>query len=235
MSPLTRFTHPLLNALVGHPLRLAFTHTRVVGRRNVPRRGPLIVVSNHLCNVDPVLIDMMCPRPIAFMAKEELFGVPLVGLLARLYGTFPVRRLEADWRALRRAEAILQAGGAVGMFPEGTRSRTWALKRAHPGTAYLALRTGAPFLPVAVAGSEAITSLGQLFRRHRVTVTFGSPFRLAPVERITKSEVEEATRAIMARIAQLLPERYRGVYAAVEGAGSAAAETSVGGTTKEGG
>ena len=158
------------------------------------------------------------PRRLVFMAKHEMFQWPILGLVARLGGAFPVRRSEADLGALRKATQVLRNGEALVMFPEGTRSRDARLHEAHPGTALLALRSEAPVLPVAITGTEKVVIIRLpldliRLRRPRVHVVVGQPFFLPPVERITTEEVERCTGIIMARIAALLPPSYRGQYA----------------------
>src|SRR5439155_21637482 len=105
--------------------------------------GPLIVVSNHFAWVDPVMLGAYFPRPLIFMAKQELWRRRPIGWIVERYGAFPVRRGEADRGAIRAALGILEAGGALGIFPEGTRSRSGVLSSPHPGAGLLALRSGA--------------------------------------------------------------------------------------------
>jgi 1-acyl-sn-glycerol-3-phosphate acyltransferase len=191
----------------------------VVGREHVPLEGPLILASNHLNNADPPAVALAMPRLPTFMAKREMTTWPILGPAFRAFGAFPVRRGEADLSALRAASEVVQSGAMLVMFPEGTRSRTGGLSRGHPGTGLIALRTGAPVLPVAVTGTEHVRwpwiFLKPLSMRH-VKVTIGEPFRLPPVERINSEAATEATATIMRRIAALLPPQYRGVYADVE-------------------
>lgn len=196
---------------------------RIEGLEHVPASGPILVVCNHLHNADPVLISAAFPRPLHFMAKKELFSIPVIGWLIRRVGSFPVDRGRADRAALRRAEAVLQQGIAVGMFPEGTRSVSRSLQRAHPGAALVALRSGVPVLPVVITGSERLPGNGAKARReagvaepdpgHKgVRVQIGEPFHLPspPSGRLTS---EAAIEAMMVQLAHLLPPAYRGVYA----------------------
>ncbi|GBD13760.1 1-acyl-sn-glycerol-3-phosphate acyltransferase [bacterium HR24] len=193
---------------------------QVQGLEHVPRRGPLIVASNHLSLADPPIITAVVPRRIVWMAKKELFDIPGLGLAFHLFGCLPVRRFEADLGALREARRVLERGLALGMFPEGTRSGRPGMNRAWPGTALLALQTGAPVLPVGIMGSEHIRLPGDIvaflrLRRYPVRVVIGRPFTLPRPERLRTAQVERATEAIMARIAGLLDPPYRGVYARV--------------------
>lgn len=189
------------------------TDCKVRGLENVPRGGPFILVSNHLNLADPPILSTIVPRRVVWMAKKELLDMPVIGLLYRLAGTIPVRRFEADLRALRRCQEALAHGHVVGMFPEGTRSRNSALQRGHPGAALLAMRMGVPVVPAAIWGTESIRLPGGLFRRTRVNVAFGEGFTLPLARRVRKEQVEDGTDLIMRRIAALLPPDYRGVYA----------------------
>ena len=197
------------------------------GREHVPKNGPLIVASNHLNNADPPFLARALGRPPIFMAKKEMVEKPVIGALFRAWGAFPVRRGEPDRAALRAAEDVLRRGEVLLMFPEGTRSRTGAMNHAHPGTGLIALRTGAPILPMAITGTEGIRwpycFLKPLSVR-RVRVTIGEPFTLPPVARINTESARDATEQIMRHVATLLPSQYRGVY----GADAAAGEAPVG-------
>lgn len=190
-----------------------FGRWEVCGRSNVPRRGPLIVVANHLHNADPPLLAASLPRRVHFMAKAEFFRTRASRLPIGLFGGFPVRRDEADLAALRAAQALLKSGAAIGLLPEGTRNRTGvAMQAAHPGAALLALRSHAPVLPVAITGTEQIHSLGILLKRPRITVTIGEPISLDAGGRINRAAVEHGTEQIMRAIAALLPPEYRGQW-----------------------
>ena len=216
-------TRAVLRTILRRLLRMLIGF-RVEGLEHVPPTGPIIVAGNHLHNADPVLLEVAMPRPLHFMAKKELFGVPVISWLVRWTGSFPVDRVKADRSAIRNAEARLHHGIAVGMFPEGTRSGARALKAALPGAATLAQLTGAPVLPVAITGSERLPFNGTKARRQGnhpdpvrghcgVRVRFGRPFtipREADGRRLTR---DEATERLMAEIVRLLPPDYRGVYA----------------------
>lgn len=193
------------------------TGYRVSGIPNVPRTGPLIVVSNHLHNLDPLVVSVAIPRPLHLMAKAELFGVPILGGLIRLSGSFPVERGKADRKAIRQAEATLVQGIAFGIFPEGTRSLTGAMSRPLAGGALIALRTGAPILPVAITGTEYLPFNGSKAPKRRfrraVLVTIGEPFNVPRTVDGSRLSSEGATELMMRHVAELLPEEYRGIYA----------------------
>ncbi|RAQ96659.1 lysophospholipid acyltransferase family protein [Thermogemmatispora tikiterensis] len=179
------------------------------GRHHIPRQGPYIVASNHLAWTDIPLIPIYLPQKVVYMAKEEVFQGRL-RWLARFLGAFPVRRGEGDRQALRAAETVLKAGRVLVIFPEGTRSRSRTLARAHAGLGMIALRTGVPVLPVAIWGSE------DLFKKFRpeIHIVYGEPLLFKPQgPKITREEIEEATERVMHSIAALLPASYRGVYA----------------------
>jgi 1-acyl-sn-glycerol-3-phosphate acyltransferase len=199
----------------------------VRGMDNVPRHGPLILVSNHFNTADPPVLTWAMPRRVVWMAKKELFDNLMIGTLFRLFGLIPVRRFEADLSALRKSLRALKRGQVLGMFPEGTRSAGKGLTAGEPGTAVLALRSGAPILPVAIWGTEHVKLPRDLLRRTPISVRFGQPFRLPETRRVTKAQVASGTDEIMRRIAELLPPQYRGVY------GEQPAERSVAAATKE--
>jgi cytidylate kinase len=201
---------------------------RFEGDANLPRTGPLIVAANHASSADPVLIgaflNAKLGRPVNWLGKRELVEFPLTGWAFRIAGIHPVDREAADLDAFRTAMRILEAGQVLAVFPEGTRSRDGALQTVREGVGMLALRSGAPVLPVAVIDSDLAWPRGQLLPRfgRRVTVRFGEPFK---VDGMPKSSAQlghkhdrraatiAATRQIMTRIAALLPPRQRGVYA----------------------
>lgn len=186
---------------------------RVKGKENVPAQGPLIIVSNHLNLIDPPLLSASIKRRIVFMAKEELFHSLILGPLVRGWHAFPVRRGRLDREALRQAEHVLGEGLALGMFPEGVRSAMAQMQRARAGTSLLALRSGVPVLPVGITGTEKIKSPIAFLRRPEVTVNIGKPLSLPPIDgQLTRTQLASATDFIMVRIAELLPQSYRGVY-----------------------
>jgi len=199
-------------------LRLLFAmlcDLRIVGRERIPQDGPLILVSNHIHFVDPPLIGRALPRKVLFMAKSELFEIPVLGWIVRHFDAFPVRRGTADRQALRNALDALRMGHVIGLFPEGTRSRTGAMRPAHAGAALVALRGNATIVPVAIDGTDQIFSALKSLRRARVTVTFGEPFRLEDIDglREQRGDLDTVLGSMMARVAALLPPWRRGVFA----------------------
>jgi len=190
------------------------THCQVKGRENIPSQGPLLIVANHLNLADPPLLGVSLSRKVIFMAKKELFRPKLIGYFVGGFGAFPVHRGQLDRQALRQAYQVLADGLALVMFPEGTRSRNGRLQPALPGPALIAMRSGAPILPVGIFGTERIRGVTWLWRRPQITVNVGHPFYLPPVSsRLTKAGLAELTNYIMGHIAELLPLEYRGDYA----------------------
>jgi 1-acyl-sn-glycerol-3-phosphate acyltransferase len=181
----------------------------VVGRQNVPETGQLIIASNHLSWIDIPLIPAFLKRRVVYMAKEETFQGKM-SWLVRFFGAFPVRRGEADRQSLRTAGEQLKAGRILGIFPEGTRSKIHKLGQAHAGMGMIALRSGAPVLPVAIYGTE------NAFKkfRPRITIIFGEPMILIPRgKKITREDIDRSTEQVMLRITSMLPPAYRGAYA----------------------
>ena len=188
---------------------------RVEGRENVPKRGGVILVSNHLNNADPCVIPGALDRRIVTMAKKEMFKWPVINILFQMISAFPVDRQGADLGALREAQRTVNSGLPLLMFPEGTRSKDRQLHRGFSGSALIAYRTEAPIVPVAITGTEHLKWPLLFFKPFlgpKVTVRFGKPFYPRTVERITSQAAKEATDDIMVHVAELLPVEYQGEY-----------------------
>ncbi len=193
------------------------THCQVKGRENIPSQGPLLIVANHLSLADPPLLGVSLSRKMRFMAKKELFHFRVIGYFIGGLGALPVHRGRLDRKAMRQARQILADGLALVMFPEGTRSRSGRLRPAFSGPALIAMRSGAPILPVGIIGTGKIRGVTWLLRRPRITVNIGRPFYLPPVSsKLTKTKLTELTDFMMGHIAELLPLEYRGEYGGKE-------------------
>lgn len=209
-------------------------HIEGVDRSLLPVTGPLIIAANHLSNADaPLIGSWLTPilgRRIHWLGKEEALDWPVLGWAMRQNGVFGIRRGAADVEAFRLARRVLDEGHVLVVFPEGTRSRTGGLQEAKDGLAILALRTGAPILPIGIAGTDRFWPRGQRLWGigGSLTMRVGRPFTLArpgPGED-RRAAQREATRLIMTRIAELLPPRHRGVYAAAVAPAGLAADGS---------
>jgi 1-acyl-sn-glycerol-3-phosphate acyltransferase len=151
------------------------------------------------------------------LAKAESWKNPLLGWLFNLWGAIPVRRGEMDLAALRKCLDVLRDGGILVVAPEGTRSRHGCLQRGHPGVVALALRSGAPILPLAFCGGEALKRNAKRLRRTPFHVMVGEPFHLSVEGRVAQAVRQDLTDKIMYKLAALLPSEYRGEYAAGDG------------------
>ncbi len=181
----------------------------------VPERGPLIVVINHVNFLEaPIFYTHLDPRPLTGFVKAEQLKHPLFGpLLIGLWGGIPIRRGEADVTAFRRALEALEEGQILAVAPEGTRSGHGRLQQGHPGTALLALRSGALVLPIVCHGGEQFWHNLRRLHRTGFHVVVGQPFHLdAGGSRVTRQVRQQMTDEIMYQLAALLPPDYRGVY-----------------------
>ena len=195
-----------------HGVLRAFSRWKVVGGERIPREGPLLVVSNHMSNVDPPLLAVSLRRRMFFMAKRGMFKGPVAPFL-KAYGAYPLDRDGQDVGAMKWSLRLLRDGGVLVVFPEGTRS-PGGLIPGLPGVGLLAVRSQAPILPVAITGTGHLGGLWRLLLpTGRITVTIGEPFTLPPVKgKLERSQIEAATETIMLRVASLLPPESRGVY-----------------------
>jgi 1-acyl-sn-glycerol-3-phosphate acyltransferase len=191
-------------------------HVEIRGRENIPARGPLIVAINHTSHVDIVVMAASLPYPVEFIALADLLSVPVTRLVLHAYGVIPVHRDQIDRNVLRRALDVLEAGGVLALAPEARMSASGALERARPGVGYLALRSGAPVMPVGITGTDRILRDLKQLHRPQMTVTFGPPSTLSEeigAIKNRRAQRQAAADEIMVRIARILPPDYRGEYA----------------------
>ena len=195
---------------------------RVIGLENIPATGPVILASNHLSFVDSMVIPMVVPRRVAFLAKSEYFtGTGVKGTLTRWwfngFGMVPVDRDDsrAAQVSLDKALEILGEAGAFGIYPEGTRSRDGRLYRGRTGVAFLAMTSGAPVVPVALTGTEKLQPVGKTLPRiAKVSVQFGAPIDFdGPYDGVPAGKARrEATDEVMAAIHAMSGQELAGSY-----------------------
>ncbi|PSB15376.1 1-acyl-sn-glycerol-3-phosphate acyltransferase, partial [filamentous cyanobacterium CCP2] len=175
------------------PVLHTYLRGRIYGAENVPRMGGLVVVANHASDFDPPIVSNCVRRPVSYMAKEELFQVPVLGRAIQLYGAYPVKRGSADRSAIRAALAQLEQGWAVGVFLQGTRTPDARIPSPKLGAAMIAAKAQVPLLPVSLWGTQAIIQKGsKLPRSVPVTVRIGKPITPpASGDRITLEAVTQ--------------------------------------------
>src|SRR5262249_11657624 len=192
---------------------------KISGLENFPKHGPAIIVFNHLGDSDAVLLFATLPfSPIEGIGKIELYDDWLVGPVFRAYGIIWVHRGRPDRRAIRAALKGLSEGRMVTLAPEGRQSVTGGLEEGEQGAAFLALKSGAPIVPVALTGLENKNVFGHLKRWQRapVSLTIGKPFFIQEnPQGDHRQTIPEGTRQIMESLASLLPEAYRGYYRSI--------------------
>jgi len=188
------------------------THLKIVGQENIPEKGPLLVVANHFSFIDPVAMISAVPWPIEFVGGFQMPNAPdIVKWLPKLWGYYPVYRGSFSTDALRAAEAVLDQDGVLGIFPE---AGNWAtvLRPARPGAAFLAVRTGAPVLPMGFANLNRVFPSLRSGRRAHITIKIGKPFGpfgAVGRGRERRPRLDAIGHEIMERIAQLIPPENR--------------------------
>jgi 1-acyl-sn-glycerol-3-phosphate acyltransferase len=174
-----------------------FNPVHVVGKDNVPKDGGLILCCNHINNLDPPLLGSASPRVVHFMAKAELFEVPILGSLVRRVHAFPVKRGSSDKQALKTGMKLLKEGQTIGIFPEGTRSKDGKLSRGLAGAGFFALKSDAAVVPCAIVGTYGV------FQKQKII--FGKPIDFTKYKE-EKISAQDAVDIIMAEIQKLIDQ-----------------------------
>ena len=168
-----------------------------IGVENFPKEGGVLLCANHIHNFDPIVVGIMAPRPVHYMAKEEIFRVPVLGGIVKKCNAFPVKRGFSDREALRTGLKILKDGNVFGLFPEGTRSKNGELGKGLSGAGFFALRTEANVVPCAVIGPY------KSFKR--LKVVYGKPIDMDEMRK-AKASADQVTELIMSEIHKLIIE-----------------------------
>ena len=199
----------IINFLYRH-----LTRTEFCGLENVPPTGGIILATNHMSRVDvPLLFITPSRKDVNALVADKYLKRPFFRIILNAANVIWLDREKADFAALRTAREYIQNGGAIGIAPEGTRSKTGSLIEGKAGTVLLAHRAGCPIIPVGVTGTESAIKQLFTFRRPKLVVRYGKPFYLPPISQAERSLwLSKCTDEIMCQIAALLPESYRGVY-----------------------
>jgi len=201
---------------VCRPLFNTLFSWQVQGKENIPQNGALILVANHVHVLDPLFLIFSFPRWITFVAKEELFRSPFLRFWLRWAGSLSIRRdgkVREKQRILSATREALEKGAVLGMFPEGSRSFDGKLRKSKPGTVVIASKTDVPILPVGIVGTDKFRGISWLWKRPRVVVNIGKPFKLPPANgRMSRSQMQLLSTQLMREIAALLPPEYQGAY-----------------------
>jgi 1-acyl-sn-glycerol-3-phosphate acyltransferase len=184
------------------PLFTRLFRMQITGLEHLPATGGVVLASNHLSNLDPLLLGIVCPRQVHFMAKAEIWKVPLVGSLVGALGAFPVQRGAADRHAIEEALRVLSAGAVLGIFPEGHRSSDGRLGQPQAGVSLFSMRKGVTTVPVALIGTDLIVHHK---RPHlpRITIAFGAPLDTEVTEGSKSERQREVARRLMVALAAL--------------------------------
>ncbi|MDD4766190.1 MAG: lysophospholipid acyltransferase family protein [Desulfotomaculaceae bacterium] len=168
----------------------------VQGRENLPAGGGFLLVANHVSYWDPVVVVCAFKRKVYYMAKAELFNIPVLAYVLKISGVFPVQRDITDRAAIRTALRLLADGQIVGIFPEGTRSHTGELLKPHLGAAMLAAKAKVPMIPVALIGTRGVFG--------RVKMIIGAPIANRESSKVSRSDLEKDSDLVMGQIASMM-------------------------------
>ncbi len=171
-----------------------FYKWKIYGRNNIPKSGPVILIANHISNLDPTVVGSSVKRHVHFLAKEELFRIPVLGFLLYRFGSFPIKRGGNDRKAIKKGLHLLKEHRVIGIFPEGTRSKTGEIGKGLPGAALFALKSDAVVIPI------GIISTYKLFKP--LIVNVGQPIDLNRYrnDKITSDVLEEVITEMMRKV-----------------------------------
>lgn len=195
MNRTAMFYWPARNSIQG--LARVLWRASATGTENVPRTGPLIVACNHTSFLDPPVMGCFVPRQIYFMAKKELFEIPVLGAAIASVGAYPVDREGSATAAIKRSVEVLRSGNCIGIFPEGGRNRDGD-KEARQGVALLASLAKAPVLPAAIVGGDRAKRFG------KIKVAYGKPLSLPADRKATRDDLAKFTDEVMSAIYALV-------------------------------
>ncbi|NEP14090.1 MAG: 1-acyl-sn-glycerol-3-phosphate acyltransferase [Symploca sp. SIO2C1] len=192
----------LLKSVVVSPLFRFHLQGQVYGEQHVPQEGPVVIVCNHASDYDPLILACCVNRPVAYMAKAELFNVPVLKELIQLYGAYPVKRASLDRKAIRVGQGMLSQGWAIGIFVQGTFTADGRITEPKLGAAFLAAKHQVPLLPVCLWGTQALMTGGHVLQDGKlnlkmppsvpISVRIGQP--LAPPSSVRKEELWNITQ-----------------------------------------
>jgi len=178
---------------------------KVEGLENIPKEGPVIIAANHVSYWDPVVLVVAMPRRIYFMAKANLFKIPVLAQIIKHFGAFPVDKTKSDRAALRAAIEVLDRGDVFGIFPEGTRVRDGSLGEFKGGAAMIAAKTNAPIIPVALINTRNIFSRG-FFRSFKIVFKEAVYITKEEGQKVTSQQLEEVSKDIRQQILTILQD-----------------------------
>ena len=191
------FKQPIIN-----PLFYLYLQGKVEGTEHIPKSGGFVVVSNHGSNFDPPLLSAAVLRPVAYMAKEELFEVPILKNAIKLYGAYPVKRGAVDRTTIKVALAYLENGWGVGIFLSGTRTPDGRVVDPKPGAALIAAKAQVPLLPVSLWGTHLLEQKGKRFPQSTpITIRIGE--LIPPPTSTKRSELDRVTDLCTTKINEL--------------------------------